>query len=183
MSMPKASRNCLTTSAQTGPLLSLLVAPWSKAPPATHLFPQPPKYGDADAWCAMFTIKKSSGLSKPTLRTEQHRVPITTEARPNQHRPSCSLGDGRDDGTTAEQTPRPLFRNRLDWQQRPASRLAVYLRCDRMQPSDWLFSTQQNTRSPAVLWKTRRGTSLIISLLTTYAPTFSVFSSPLAWRG
>lgn len=90
-------------------------SPLEQGPPGYPPFPpQPPKYGDADGWCAMFTIKKSSGLSKPTLTAEQHRVPITTEARPNQHRPSCSLGDGRDDGTTAERTPRPLFRNRLD---------------------------------------------------------------------
>lgn len=58
MSMPTASQNCLATSPQAGPFLSLLVAPRSKAPRLSTFSPNPQKnFGEVDGWWAIFSIK------------------------------------------------------------------------------------------------------------------------------
>ena len=95
----------------------------------------------------------------------------------------CSLGDERDDGTTAERTSRLLT--------------STGLIDSRVRATDWLpldgavarsalircLPSIKRGRVPPPYKKQARGTSPIIFLPTTYGPTFPGFSPPLAWHG
>lgn len=72
MSMPTASQNCLATSPQAGPFLSLLVAPRSKAPRLSTFSPNPPKISAKSMDGGQYFQLKSSRFSNPAVKIEEH---------------------------------------------------------------------------------------------------------------